>query len=525
MTFRPPASILALFIAFLLALSGRLAQAQCPAVNDDTTCGTIITITNTGSSVAFTGQGPYDGNDDTLVGVVNNSKIPVTSIGLTSASDIFGFDGDGIDSYGIPGNGTDTTGYGGPNAYFSGINSSLTSGIVHFITPIAPNGGTGYFSLENALGTSTACTDIINNSVPKPPGGGTYITASFTPNYGYSLAEAAQICGFKAFDWIQTITHLPNPSPFCENNTATTVPNPSPFCGKSVSDPAPYPIHLTASSTPFNDAPPNGYTYGFYNAYPFYYPSGSLPSTCAELSGGTCVLPVINASGTVENFFDSPADPCFPGGSAVHTQLCGYSTVPAAQAFVAFTTHIGGVNADGTAKDLGIGFTWMDTFNGGSAGSISTGTNVPVNPAGGTGGVTVISSNETTNYTYPAGVAVTSINGSPVAAPTQTMLTGAQVAITLSGLAYSRVNQTFNGTITLTNVSGAAIAGPIQVVLSSITPTVTVVNASGTFGGYPYITLTSGLAPGASATVPVVLRNPSNAVVNLTPITYIGSFD
>lgn len=106
------------------------------------------------------------------MGIVNNSNLPITSVGLTSGLNIFGFDGDGIDTYGVSGNSQDSTGYGGPNAYYSGISADQTTGIVNFITPIAPNGGTGYFSLENALAAATSCSSLINNAITIPPGGG-----------------------------------------------------------------------------------------------------------------------------------------------------------------------------------------------------------------------------------------------------------------------------------------------------------------------------------------------------------------
>jgi YVTN family beta-propeller protein len=139
-----------------LMLSHGLANAQCPAFGADTTCGTIITLTNTGATVTTTGQPPYDTydgiiGDDTLVGVVNNSNTPITSLGLSSSLDIFGFDGDGIDTYGAPGNALDNTGYGGPNAYFTNISQDATTGTVNFIVPIATGGGTAYFSLENQV--------------------------------------------------------------------------------------------------------------------------------------------------------------------------------------------------------------------------------------------------------------------------------------------------------------------------------------------------------------------------------------
>lgn len=84
-----------LIAAFTMSVASANAQV-CPAVGADTDCGIIITITNTGSSVSFTGQGPYDTIEDTLVGVVNNSNYSIHSIGLRSALPIFAFDGDGI---------------------------------------------------------------------------------------------------------------------------------------------------------------------------------------------------------------------------------------------------------------------------------------------------------------------------------------------------------------------------------------------------------------------------------------------
>src|SRR3954469_2571578 len=116
-SFSPVSCILRLTIlaasATLLSLT---STAQCPPkVGNDVGCGSVITITDTGATVKQTGQGPYDGSDDTLVGIINNGKVPITSLILTSGFDIFGFDGDGINTFGIPGNPKDSTGYGGPN--------------------------------------------------------------------------------------------------------------------------------------------------------------------------------------------------------------------------------------------------------------------------------------------------------------------------------------------------------------------------------------------------------------------------
>ena len=76
------------------------------------------------------------------------------------------------------------------------------------------------------------------------------------------------------------------------------------------------------------------------------------------------------------------------------------------------------------------------------------------------------------------------------------------ISTTASGLAYSRVTQTFNGTVTITNISSSLITGPVEVVITSLTPGVTLGDASGTFAGNPFITvlLSGSLGPGQSAT-------------------------
>ena len=64
-TFFTTFTSIALTAAVCILLSGS-SLAQCPAVGHDSTCGTLITVTDSGASVSFTGQGPYDGVDDTF---------------------------------------------------------------------------------------------------------------------------------------------------------------------------------------------------------------------------------------------------------------------------------------------------------------------------------------------------------------------------------------------------------------------------------------------------------------------------
>jgi hypothetical protein len=122
--------------------------------------GSITTALN---PVYTLDPGPYDGSDDTYIGVINNGSSPITSFHLSSSQDIGGFDGDGIDTYGAPSNTTDTTGYGGPNAFYT--NNTGTAVTVNFLTPIATGGGTSYFSLEEPV--SLTAPPVVTPGTPE----------------------------------------------------------------------------------------------------------------------------------------------------------------------------------------------------------------------------------------------------------------------------------------------------------------------------------------------------------------------
>jgi RHS repeat-associated protein len=130
---------------------------ECPALGHDTSCGVLVQVVDGGNNIySDPSQGPYDGTDDTLVGVVNDSTRPVSSLQLSSNTDLFGFEGDGLCVYsptpaGCP---FGPTGYEGPNTSFSNISPGSSGGVVNFTAPLAP-GATAYFSLEEAL-TATA---------------------------------------------------------------------------------------------------------------------------------------------------------------------------------------------------------------------------------------------------------------------------------------------------------------------------------------------------------------------------------
>jgi hypothetical protein len=157
-----------------LAPAAALAGTICPVVTGSgitgtTGCNEIVTISSTGTVTVTAGDTahPYDGNDDQLIGVVNNFGSGVSAITLTGASAIFGFDGDGIDTFVAGSNGSDSSGYGGPDSFFSGINAGKTSGTVNFVTALAANGGTTYFSLEQPPSSGTF-TGRIGGQTPEP---------------------------------------------------------------------------------------------------------------------------------------------------------------------------------------------------------------------------------------------------------------------------------------------------------------------------------------------------------------------
>ena len=171
----------ALFAVPVAAVFAPVAEAspqsppfsECPLVGDSASCEALIDITSSGVTIyTDPSVGPYDDDDDELIGVLNQSGVAVSSFGLSSPNGIYGFDGDGVcdnpnSSSGLSlspavatecaGNTRDTSDglYGGPDAYFTSINTTTyESGTVNFISPIAV-GASAFFSLETSLGSAT----------------------------------------------------------------------------------------------------------------------------------------------------------------------------------------------------------------------------------------------------------------------------------------------------------------------------------------------------------------------------------
>jgi hypothetical protein len=96
--------------AAVLLLGATSASAtgftQCPAVGFNSQCELLITVTavnGSGAATAFTvatespDEGPFDGQDDTLIGIMNSARGTLTSIFLSggAGSGAFAFDQDG----------------------------------------------------------------------------------------------------------------------------------------------------------------------------------------------------------------------------------------------------------------------------------------------------------------------------------------------------------------------------------------------------------------------------------------------
>ena len=158
----------ALVLPFLVG--GSANAVPCPNINGVTTCNVVITAGPGGSfSTALPNPNPYDGSDDNLVGIINNSGSTITSlsfIGSGNGGGLFAFDGDGLQAFNAAAGGApDRTGYGGKvsstanfdpagaNDFFTNIHTTSVfddSGTVVFGANGIPNGGSAYFSLESA---------------------------------------------------------------------------------------------------------------------------------------------------------------------------------------------------------------------------------------------------------------------------------------------------------------------------------------------------------------------------------------
>jgi len=170
----------------------------------------VLQDPNNGTSGASTTAGvqtPYDDNDDTLVGVVNESSKPVYALQLSGESTgtpLFGFEGDGICTYATGGSDTNNGSGGGtpvPGAGgYTGDQYCTPSQLEGSLAPSGPDpNGSDYQGPNNTFSNISADTDSgdVNFSNGIAPGQSTYfgLEDSLTPNevaveYGYWMAAS-----------------------------------------------------------------------------------------------------------------------------------------------------------------------------------------------------------------------------------------------------------------------------------------------------------------------------------------------
>ena len=173
-------ALVALGLAFAgwLGLGGGTAAAAiCPQTgNTNTDCGYIITDNPDGTitGAVVPGANPFDGSDDALIGVINNSSTPLASLMLSGSGNgggIFGFDFDGICTF-VTCSYSNPTTYEGPQNTFSNYDPNVgTSGEVDFTNGGLAPGATTYFSLEGS--PSSLVLPLPPTPPPAPPGSNT----------------------------------------------------------------------------------------------------------------------------------------------------------------------------------------------------------------------------------------------------------------------------------------------------------------------------------------------------------------
>jgi hypothetical protein len=127
-------------------LTGGAVQAQtateiplppfryCPPVGESPSCKVLLVVEPSGSVTVYSDDavGDYDGGDDTLVGIWNNSSSSVDAVTVAGpGSSLAGFDGDGLCTY-ISCTWPAPTGYEGPQNTFTTDPTNLDSAEVDF---------------------------------------------------------------------------------------------------------------------------------------------------------------------------------------------------------------------------------------------------------------------------------------------------------------------------------------------------------------------------------------------------------
>jgi len=100
-----------------------------------------------------------------------------------------------------------------------------------------------------------------------------------------------------------------------------------------------------------------------------------------------------------------------------------------------------------------------------------------------------------------------------------------QLKTVTTGYVFNRITKKATSSVQLTNNGDAAVAGPLQLEFQSLTPGVTLANATGTHNGNPVITVPNGLvSAGGTVTVPLQFNDPSLGAISYTLKVFSGNF-
>jgi hypothetical protein len=309
--------------------------------------------TDCGPSSNLACDGPFDGNDDTLVGILNQNDVAIPTVALSSTTDIFAFDGDGICSgnYGTTWVGETgcpygTTGYEGPGTSFSGYSSSnhYETGNVNFGSTGLTAGSSTFFSLESSLNAATFSVPASFTILKSVTSSGTYYAGDTSTPITYSLS--AKNIG-QAAGAITITDTVPTNTTLVGSPTCTTVPAGA-SCTPSVSGTS---LTWTVTGVPPGDtvtvgfsvtpnASTSNYTVDNTGAW-----TGDGCVTTPSCSTDTTMTPVtapqavtITADNTTSTYGTAPATPGYTTSPTVTI-----STPPTCSTSVTATTPVGTV--------------------------------------------------------------------------------------------------------------------------------------------------------------------------------------
>ena len=102
------------------------------------------------------------------------------------------------------------------------------------------------------------------------------------------------------------------------------------------------------------------------------------------------------------------------------------------------------------------------------------------------------------------------------------------VSVTPGGFVLNLGTKRYAQTVTLTNTSATPISGPISLVLDGLGGDVSLFNAAGSTdalfppAGDPYVSISSGLAPGQSISIALQFTDPTRATIGYTTRVLAG---